>query len=220
MLITGADRTGAPPADAANTDTRTSIYVIDAKGAVLALYDKVHLVPFGEFLPFQRALESLGLSQLTKVTGGLIAGESRQPITTPRAPPALPLLCYEVIFPDELGIGEKRPGWMINLTNDGWFGISSGPNQHFVQARLRAIEQGLPLVRAANTGISAVIDPVGRVVASLALGTEGLLDSGLPQAIAPTIYARFGNRVALILMVFALIAVLRAIARSASYENS
>jgi len=215
VLITGADRTGAPPADAANTDTRTSIYVIDAKGAVLALYDKVHLVPFGEFLPFQRALESLGLSQLTKVTGGLIAGESRQPITTPRAPPALPLLCYEVIFPDELGIGEKRPAWMINLTNDGWFGISSGPYQHFAQARLRAIEQGLPLVRAANTGISAVIDPVGRVVASLALGTEGLLDSGLPQAIAPTVYARFGNRVALILMVFALIAVLRAIARSA-----
>ena len=182
---------------------------------MLALYDKVHLVPFGEFLPFQRALESLGLSQLTKVTGGLIAGESRQPITTPRAPPALPLLCYEVIFPDELGIGEKRPAWMINLTNDGWFGISSGPYQHFAQARLRAIEQGLPLVRAANTGISAVIDPVGRVVASLALGTEGLLDSGLPQAIAPTVYARFGNRVALILMVFALIAVLRAIARSA-----
>ena len=109
---------------------------------------------------------------------------------------------------------------MINLTNDGWFGISSGPYQHFAQARLRAIEQGLPLVRAANTGISAVIDPVGRVVASLALGTEGLLDSGLPQAIAPTIYARFGNGVALILMVFALIAVLRAIARSASYENS
>ena len=215
VLITGADRTGAPPADAANTDTRTSIYVIDAKGAVLALYDKVHLVPFGEFLPFQRALESLGLSQLTKVTGGLIAGESRQPITTPRAPPALPLLCYEVIFPDELGIGEKRPAWMINLTNDGWFGISSGPYQHFAQARLRAIEQGLPLVRAANTGISAVIDPVGRVVASLALGIEGLLDSGLPQAIAPTVYARFGNRVALILMVFALIAVLRAIARSA-----
>jgi len=220
VLITGADRTGAPPADAASTDTRTSIYVIDAKGAVLALYDKVHLVPFGEFLPFQRLLENLGFNQLTKVTGGLIAGEARQPMATPRAPPALPLLCYEVIFPDELGIREKRPGWMINLTNDGWFGNSSGPYQHFAQARLRAIEQGLPLVRAANTGISAVIDPVGRVVASLALGTEGLLDSGLPQAIASPIYARFGNGLTLIIMILALMLVLRAVAKPPSYESS
>ena len=219
VLITGADRTGAPPQGAASTDTRTSIYVIDHHGAVLALYDKVHLVPFGEYLPFQRLLERLGFSQLTKVTGGLIAGERRQPMVTPRAPPILPLLCYEVIFPDELAIGEERPGWLLNLTNDGWFGISTGPYQHFSQARLRAIEQGLPLVRAANTGISAVIDPLGRVVRILPLGTEGLLDGPLPQAIAPTIYARFGDLPAAFLVAIALILVLYHRIRNSAAER-
>jgi apolipoprotein N-acyltransferase len=208
VLITGADRTGPPPTTAASTDTRTSIYAIDHRGAVLALYDKVHLVPFGEYLPFQKLLEGIGLSQLTKVTGGLVAGERRKPMRTPRAPPMLPLLCYEVIFPDELGIGEERPGWLLNLTNDGWFGMSSGPYQHFAQARLRAVEQGLPLVRAANTGISAIIDPVGRVVRILPLGVEGLLDGPLPESIPPTLYARFGDRLAGLLMAIALIAVM------------
>ena len=100
----------------------------------------------------------------------------------------LPLICYEVIFPAEAVPPGERPGWLLNLTNDAWFGISSGPYQHFQQARVRAIEEGLPLVRAANDGISAVIDPVGRVVAALALGREGVLNSGLPTPIAPTIY--------------------------------
>jgi apolipoprotein N-acyltransferase len=219
VLITGADRTGAPPPGAASTDARTSIYVIDHQGAMLALYDKVHLVPFGEYLPFQRLLERLGLSQLTKVTGGLIAGERRRPMVTPRAPPALPLLCYEVIFPNELAISEARPGWLLNLTNDGWFGISSGPHQHFAQARLRAVEQGLPLVRAANTGISAVIDPLGRVVRILPLGTEGLLDGPLPQRISPTIYSRFGDLPAAFLVAIALILVLGDRIRNSAAER-
>ena len=210
VLITGADRVGAPPAGAAGSDTHTSIYVIDHHGSVLALYDKVHLVPFGEYLPFQNLLERLGLQQLTKVTGGLIAGERRQLLALPRAPPALPLLCYEAIFPQEAATrGGERAGWLLNLTNDGWFGISSGPYQHLVQARMRAIEQGLPLVRAANTGISAVIDPLGRVIGSLPLGAEGVLDAPLPQALAPTIYARFGDGLAGLLMAAALIIVLR-----------
>ena len=103
------------------------------------------------------------------------------------------MICYEAIFPDEVAARGDRPGWIINLTNDGWFGISTGPYQHLQQARLRAIEQGLPVVRAANTGISAVIDPMGRIVARLGLGVEGVLDSGLPAAIAPTVYARSGD---------------------------
>jgi apolipoprotein N-acyltransferase len=209
VLITGADRTGVPPPSAASTDTHTSIYLIDHHGSVLALYDKVHLVPFGEYLPFQSLLERLGLMQLTKLAGGVVAGERRQPMQIPRAPPAIPLLCYEVIFADEIGARDARAGWLLNLTNDGWFGISSGPYQHFAQARLRAIEQGLPLVRAANTGISAVVDPLGRIIASLPLGTEGLLDAPLPRAIAPTPYARFGDGLAGLLVAAAFAIVVR-----------
>ena len=204
FLITGADRVGEPPAGAANTDARTSIYVIDHAGAVRALYDKVHLVPFGEFLPFENLLHRIGLVALTKVTAGLRPGERRQAMPVPGAPAALPLLCYEVIFPDELGTGNERAGWLLNLTNDGWFGMSSGPYQHFAQARLRAIEQGLPLVRAANTGISAVVDPAGRVIASLALGSEGIFDAPLPRSLAPTIYARYGDAPAAALFALAL----------------
>ena len=105
----------------------------------------------------------------------------------------LPLICYEAIFPGEAVPKGERPGWLLNLTNDAWFGISFGPYQHFQQTKVRAIEEGLPLVRAANSGISAVIDPVGRVIASLPLGHDGLLDSALPRPAQITIYARVGD---------------------------
>ena len=111
-------------------------------------------------------------------------------------------------FPATIGARDDRPGWIINLTNDGWFGYSTGPYQHLQQARLRAIEQGLPLVRAANTGISAVVDPMGRVVAQLGLGIEGVLDSTLPAAIAPTVFARTGDLPVGILMAAALLLVI------------
>ena len=186
-----------------------SVYVIDHRGAVLARYDKLHLVPFGEFLPFQRVLERLGLLQLTKVVGGFRAGEHREPIAVAPAPPMLPLLCYEIIFPGEAVPPGERPGWLLNLTNDGWFGISTGPYQHFQQARVRAIEEGLPLVRAANTGISAIVDPFGRIVQTLPLGTEGLLDGPLPQRAAPTLYARVGDTLAVLLVGVAFAAVVR-----------
>src|SRR5262249_29723117 len=123
------------------------------------------------------------------------------------APPMLPLLCYEIIFPGEAVPPGERPGWLLNLTNDGWFGISTGPYQHFQQARVRAIEEGLPLVRAANTGISAVVDPLGRIVQALPLGYEGLLDAPLPQRAAPTLYARLGDALAVLLIAVAFAAI-------------
>jgi apolipoprotein N-acyltransferase len=192
-LITGAAR----PAEAAlGRDKKrayNSIYVIDHSGTILASYDKSHLVPFGEYLPFQDFLERAGLTQLTSVPGGFLPGGQRRRIAVPGAPDMLPLICYEAIFPGEAVPKGERPGWIVNLTNDAWFGISAGPYQHFQQTRVRAIEEGLPLIRAANSGISAVIDPLGRVIASLPLGRDGLLDSSLPRPAQITIYARIGD---------------------------
>ena len=209
ILITGSVRAPDLPPGTRITRAYNSIYAIDHDGSVLSIYDKLHLVPFGEFLPFQDWMEKLGFVQLTKVQGGFIPGTGRRAMEIPNAPRALPLICYEAIFPDEVAARGDRPGWIINLTNDGWFGISTGPYQHLQQARLRAIEQGLPVVRAANTGISAVIDPMGGIVARLGLGVEGVLDSGLPAAIAPTLYARSGDIPTAMLVAAALILVIR-----------
>jgi apolipoprotein N-acyltransferase len=209
ILITGSVRAPDLPPGTRVTRAYNSVYVIDHDGGVLSIYDKLHLVPFGEFLPLQDWMEKLGFVQLTKVQGGFIPGTVRRTMAIPGAPRALPLLCYETIFPGDIVARDDRPGWIVNLTNDGWFGISTGPYQHLAQARLRAVEQGLPVVRAANTGISAVIDPLGRIVARLGLGVEGVLDSTLPAAIAPTIYARFGDVPAAIIAAIALIFVVR-----------
>src|SRR5579862_5075304 len=154
-------------------------------------------------------MEKIGFEQLTRVQGGFIPGTRRRSMEVPSAPRMLPLICYEVVFPGDVVERGDRPGWIVNLTNDGWFGISTGPYQHLQQARMRAIEQGLPLVRAANTGISAVIDPVGRIVARLGLGLEGVLDARLPSAIPPTIYARTGDIPAGFLVAAGFIFVLR-----------
>jgi apolipoprotein N-acyltransferase len=221
VLITGSVRAPDLPPGAKITRAYNSIYVIDHDGSVLSIYDKLHLVPFGEYLPFQDWMEKLGFVQLTKVQGGFIAGARRRPMEIPNAPRVLPLICYEAIFPEDVAAREDRAGWMVNLTNDGWFGISTGPYQHLQQARLRAIEQGLPMVRAANTGISAVIDPVGRVVARLGLGVEGVLDSSLPAAIAPTVYARVGDIPAAIMVAIALLfAIRRGVAKRTSWPKS
>lgn len=193
VLITGGVRPPPTPPGTSPPRAYNSVYVIDHDGTILSTYDKLHLVPFGEYLPFQSALESIGLQQLTKLQGGFIPGDRQRSISLARAPRVLPLICYEVIFPGAAVPRDDRPGWIVNLTNDGWFGLSAGPYQHLEQARMRAVEEGLPIVRAANTGISAIIDPVGRVTARLDLGTEGVLDGALPKALPPTLYARFGD---------------------------
>lgn len=189
-LITGAARAQGTvrPRDFYN-----SIFVIGEDGTILDAYDKVHLVPFGEYLPLRPWLEALGIENLTRVPNGFVPGFRRRPMTAAGAPPFSPLICYEIAFPGEVVDAAQRPGWLLNLTNDAWFGATSGPYQHLHQARVRAVEEGLPVVRAANTGISAVIDARGRVRGSIALGDMGTLDSALPAAGAPTVYARFGD---------------------------
>jgi apolipoprotein N-acyltransferase len=204
VLITGGVRAPENASSGPITRAYNSIYVLDHDGSILSVYDKVHLVPFGEYLPFQNLLERLGLTQLVRVQGGFIPGDRRRALAVPRAPRLLPLICYEVIFPGQAVPRGERPGWMLNLTNDGWFGRSPGPYQHLQQARVRAIEEGLPLVRAANTGISAVIDPLGRVIRSLPLGVEGVLDAPLPRPLAPTAYARWGDGSLWLMIVIAL----------------
>ena len=209
VLITGSVRAPELAPGTRITRAYNSIYVIDHDGSVLSVYDKLHLVPFGEYLPYQDWMEKLGFEQLTRMQGGFIPGMRRRALEIPGAPRALPLICYEAIFPGDIVSVDDRPGWIVNLTNDGWFGISTGPHQHLQQARLRAIEQGLPVVRAANTGISAVIDPMGRVVARLGLGVEGVLDASLPTAISPTIYARSGDLPAEMMIAAAFLFVIR-----------
>ncbi|SEE08891.1 Apolipoprotein N-acyltransferase [Rhizobiales bacterium GAS191] len=194
ILITGAIRAQEPLPGEFNARFFNSIYVIGKGGSVLGYADKVHLVPFGEYLPLQDWLDRLGLRQFVRVPGGFSPGLEHKTLAVPGLPNAAPLICYEAIFPGEVVPKGGQPvGLLINVTNDAWFGLTSGPYQHLAQARLRSIEQGLPLVRAANTGISAVIDPFGRVVASLPLGIEAVLDSDLPRAISPPLYARFGD---------------------------
>jgi len=191
VLITGAARLEEPRPPATEPRVYNSVRVVTSDGAISATTDKVHLVPFGEFLPFQNVLESIGLEQLTRVRGGFAAGSRLRVLSIPRLPPAAPLVCYEAIFPGEVIPEGPRPSWMLNVSNDAWFGLTAGPYQHFAQARLRTIEEGLPLVRATNNGISAVVDPYGRIVASLPLGRDGVLDARLPVAIEPTFYARY-----------------------------
>jgi len=178
LLITGAPSAAAR--DKKPFRVFNSIVAIDGQGRLTGRYDKHHLVPFGEYVPF-RSLLSWGPFNI----GGTDFAPSDGPATLKwkGLPPFSPLICYEIIFPGKLFDPDNRPQWLLNLTNDAWFGMSSGPYQHYASARFRAVEEGLPLVRVANTGISAVVDPYGREVARLDLGKKAVLDSLLPQAL-------------------------------------
>ncbi len=200
-LVTGAAREVDLPAGdgrPAHSEYFNAVEMIAAGGRLIGSYDKVHLVPFGEYLPLDGLLRRLGLRNFVSVPGGFDRGGARLPFAVPGLPAAAPLICYEAIFPGEVGVeGDggpaKRPGYLLNVTNDGWFGVTSGPSQHFAQARLRTIEEGLPMVRGAATGISAVLDAYGRTLASLPLGAEGILDAGLPGSIDAPPFTRLGN---------------------------
>jgi apolipoprotein N-acyltransferase len=198
VLMTGSDRILR---DEKGITAYNSLYLFGQKGPVT--YDKFHLVPFGEYVPFAGLLRHIGISQFT-VGSGFSAGDHPHVLEASPAPPVTPLICYEVIFPHAVvNPAEPRPGWLVNITDDSWFGPWAGPRQHFLIARVRAIEEGLPIARAANTGISAMIDPLGRVRAALSLNERGVVDAALPQALPPPPYARIGDLVFLFFLVSA-----------------
>ncbi|MDH3669006.1 MAG: apolipoprotein N-acyltransferase [Paracoccaceae bacterium] len=190
-----------------------SLTAILRNGELGPRYDKHHLVPFGEYLPIAGLLRAIGLRQLAR-QGRFSAGPGPQILDVPGLPPFSPLICYEMIFPDEVVPRGQRPAWILQVTNDAWFGSYGGPQQHLAQARIRAIEQGLPIVRAANTGISAVIDARGRILKQIPLGTDGFIDAPLPAPNPPTIYFRFGEIPAMALVLLIIFASVRLRPRS------
>jgi apolipoprotein N-acyltransferase len=201
-LITGDLR--GEPAEGEPERYWNSLAVLEPTGRIVASADKFHLVPLGEYVPMRNILGGI-VGKLTAGAGDFSAGPGPVTVRVPGLPPFSPLICYEVIFPGAVLDARDRPEWLLNVTNDGWFGKSPGPYQHLVSARFRAVEEGLPLARAANTGITAMIDPYGRVVASLPLGQEGVLDTALPQALHLTLFARFGVAIPIIFGVLLLI---------------
>jgi len=215
ILITGAARI----ADFGGDEPRyfNSIEILSSVGLSRERYDKQHLVPFGEYVPLESVLQSAGVTQFVRIPGGFSPGSGRRILHVSGLPDAMPLICYEAIFPTEIGdlfSRAARPRWMLNLTDDAWFGRTPGPYQHYAQARLRAIELGLPLVRVANSGISAVVDGFGRETSLTALGSEDVVDAKLPEPLAPTWQSRLGSvgaaLIALLLLTISLAARRRA----------
>ncbi|SLN19252.1 apolipoprotein N-acyltransferase [Oceanibacterium hippocampi] len=209
--MVGPDRyllTGTPRffRDAEGDHYRNSVEVLTGDGEIGATYDKQHLVPFGEYLPFRSLLTTLGLGKIVQGVSGNAdfgPGGGDGILRVAGLPPVRALICYEAIFPEMLA-GDHDAAWLLNVTNDAWFGHTAGPYQHLAQARFRAVEQGLPMVRAANTGISAFIDSHGRVLSSLGLGEGGVLDGALPPPLAGvTPYRRFGDVIPLVLLLAA-----------------
>ena len=208
MLVTGAARAED---EGGKTRYYNSMLEIDRGGLAAERYDKHWLVPFGEYLPFRSLFERLHVAQFVHVPGGFDPGIGSRVLKVRGLPDALAMVCYEAIFPNE---GPARAGdtaqvgYILNLTDDAWFGLTAGPHQHFAQARLRAIELGLPLLRVANTGISAIVDANGRVVEERPLGVEAVIDGVLPGALARTWQARWGAGSFLVLATLALFACL------------
>ncbi len=207
MLVAGVVREEGGSGTNADSRYYNSVVAIDDKGEITDAVDKVHLVPFGEYVPFADLLGRFGLEQLVAGPMTFAAGNERHPITLPGGIRALPFICYEVIFPDLVAVDAASSQLIVNVTNDAWFGDTPGPYQHFRQAQIRAVENGLPLLRAANNGISAVVDPRGHVVDALAVNARGAIDVRVP--IAGQAFVSAGQRRIngmLIMFLFALIA--------------
>lgn len=186
---------------------RNAFAVIETGGIPRAIYDKHHLVPFGEYIPFSEVATRLGLRGLVAQTSGFSAGPGPALIDFGPLGKAMPLICYEAVFAHEVGAAPERPSFLLHVTNDAWFGTYAGPQQHLAQARMRAIEQGLPVARSANTGISAMIDPYGRLTANLPLGVAGFVDAPLPAPLSPTLYSRLGDGPVSVFLALCLLAV-------------
>lgn len=191
-LITGAPRRTKQPEALHN-----SIVAVDHHASVVATYDKAHLVPFGEYVPLGRYLPFGGVA-----SGALdySPGPGPRTIRLPGLPPLSPLICYEVIFPGAVTDPADRPEWLLNATNDAWYGRTAGPYQHLQHARLRAVEEGLPLVRPANTGVSIAFDAFGREIGRIPLETRGVLDFRLPPAEPPTLFSKLGMTLPLVML--------------------
>ncbi|MCZ4281308.1 apolipoprotein N-acyltransferase [Kiloniella laminariae] len=194
FLLTGAPRVEEvilPEGEGVERNFKNSIHALDRRGEIVATYDKFHLVPFGEYVPFNFLFR---FAKLTVGQSDFTPGPGPRTLILPGLPPVSPLVCYEIIFPGAVVDNENRPDWILNLTNDGWFGITSGPYQHLGMTQLRAVEEGLPVIRVANTGVSASIDAYGRIVESVDLGGRGVVDSGLPvKTPERTVFSRVGN---------------------------
>ncbi|TMV07628.1 apolipoprotein N-acyltransferase [Ruegeria sediminis] len=189
-----------------------SLVYLDEEGRQAGLYDKHHLVPFGEYVPFGDLMARFGLYGFAATTGqGFSAGPGAAVLRLGELGLALPLICYEAVFPQDVRAAPERPALLLQITNDAWFGTRSGPYQHLAQAQMRAIEQGVPMVRSANTGVSAMIDPLGRITAAVALGEAGFADAALPDPLPPTLYSRLGDGPVL----FALIVLIALMSRRA-----
>ncbi len=203
-LLTGAPRSDAPVS--ATPSYWNSLLVLGPDADIRAVYDKRHLVPFGEYVPWRSLLS---LTKLTEGRTDFSIGKTARTIALKGLPEFAPLICYEAIFTSEVRELGLKPKWLLNITNDAWFGQSAGPYQHLAAVRFRAVEMGLPLARVANTGISAMVDPYGRIMQQLPLGGEGVLDVPLPTALeAKTLYGRFGD-----LLVFLMIGACLLLAR-------
>ena len=192
LVITGAPRTTIER----ETPRRVwnSVHAVDHTGQIVGTFDKSHLLPFGEYVPFRPLLRRVGVERLASGQGDFQAGQGNTTLNLPGLPPVGILVCYEAIFPGDVTSDTTRPLWLLNVTNDAWFGLTAGPHQHFAMARVRATEEGVPLVRVANTGISGIADARGKVILKTALGKTAVIDAPLPASLEhPTLYARWGD---------------------------